>query len=203
MDYRAISVREQDGRDYLISLLKREASWVLDPVFLMPVREWNELAARPAVKRPYMFVYCLHETGLFTYAEQVRRSTGMDIIYVPSSMRIGADGMRVTNPSVSELLGLIQSADLVLTDSFHVLAFSIIFGRDFRVQLKTQLSGLNSRVTSLLSVLGLEGQIWEPETSGFTMVPVASRDDAERALQGMVDDSLGFLQAALGVGASR
>jgi len=197
-EYRAISVREEDSKNHLAALLQRDVEWVLDPVFLLRSAEWASLAAGPSMNRPYILVYCLHEKALYGYAEQLRTASGLHVVYVPESMKTWIKGSRVASPSVVELLGLIKHAEFVLTDSFHVLAFSIIFRRSFKVQLKGRLHGLNSRVTSLLTALGLEEQVIRQGDCQEMEFSTVAFEAAGPLLEEMVEESLSFLRAALG-----
>ena len=59
-----------------------------------------------------------------------------------------------------------RGADVVFTNSFHGTAFSILMNRPFVVfPRKHKASGMNSRIESLLSGLGLSRQIYHERRS--------------------------------------
>ena len=59
-------------------------------------------------------------------------------------------------PPVEDFLGLIRDAQYVIADSFHALAFSVIFEKQF-VCICPEIA--SSRIASLLSLLGLENRL--------------------------------------------
>lgn len=101
--------------------------------------------------------------------------------------------MEVAAPSVEEFLGLIANASVVITDSFHVASFSLIFERPLLVQLKTQLVGLNSRLTTLLESAGVAGQAILPQDD----IPNFDYADATERLALHRDDSMKWLEESL------
>jgi hypothetical protein len=195
----SLSVRERDVQEYLGGLLGRQIEWVLDPVFLLSPEAWDGLAQRPGRRKPYIFVFCLHETDLYRYVEYVRGLTGYDVVYVPERLRTRLDGTRLTSASVSRLLGYVRDADIVVTDSFHVLAFSILFRRNFKVQLKRQLSGLNSRVLSLLELLGLSERTIESADYEAGVPQEIDYGQVEDRLSEARRSSIAFLKRSLGL----
>ncbi|MDI6711716.1 MAG: polysaccharide pyruvyl transferase family protein [Anaerosomatales bacterium] len=193
----AISVRELDSSRYLSRVLKREVPCVLDPVFLLPTEEWIALSRSSGLEKPYIFVYCLHEESVYRYAEHVRRLTGLPVVHVPPSLRTRVAGTRVLAFSPEEFLGWIRNAAFVITDSFHALAFSVVFSRPFKAQMKLAFPELNSRMSSLLSVLGLEEQVLSQRDYESTMPPVTNYADAMVRLAASRQRSLKFLEEAL------
>lgn len=200
--FRALSVRESDGSQYLSSLLRRDVPWVVDPVFLLSTDEWGTVASKPDIDEPYIFAYCLHETSLYRHAEHLSEATGMRLVYVPESLRTRADGRRVTNLRVEEFLGWIQGAECVITDSFHALAFGLIFHRDFRAQLKRRFPELNSRLTSLIDFVCLGERVLHPDGEIVDVLPRVDYCEVDRRLGLLVERSKVYLRAALDARAS-
>ncbi|MDY0339629.1 MAG: polysaccharide pyruvyl transferase family protein [Coriobacteriia bacterium] len=196
-DFRAVSVRESDSRVHLAALLGRDVSWVMDPVFLLSAGEWEPLCAITRKTQPYIFVYCLHELQLYEYAARIQAISGFDVVYVPQSLKAKIVGHRVVSPSVEEFLGYIRNAELVITDSFHVLAFSMVFHRHFKVQLKDQLADLNSRVLSLLESVGLEQQVLSSDDYECDVLPVVDYTAAEGRIRSRVEESIEYLRDSL------
>ena len=118
---------------------------------------------------------------------------GLRCVYVPLSRKTRCSGTEVAAPSVEEFLGLIANASVVITDSFHVASFSLIFERPLLVQLKTQLVGMNSRLTTLLESAGIAGQAILPQDDipNFDYADVAERLAQHR------DDSMKWLEESL------
>ncbi len=196
-DFRAISVRECDSRDYLETLLAREVTWVLDPVLLDRPDHFYAIAKAPTDKTPYIFAYCLHETDLYRYVEHLRRMTGLRVVYVPESIRTRIPGTKVMILSPEEFLGYIRDAAYVVTDSYHVVALSILFGRNFKAQLKHALPELNSRLTSLLRQLELDAQIITEKDYESTALPAMDYKRVSESLKVASTLSMEYLLNAL------
>lgn len=199
----AISVRERDAQEYLQTLLGRDVSWVLDPVLLADPEIFATLAASPRRSAPYIFAYCLHETEMYRYVEHLSGLTGLPVVYFPGSLRSHVAGTRVLSLSPEEFLGWIREATYVITDSFHVVAFSIVFRRVFKAQLKSNMPELNSRITSLLGRVGLERQVISEEDLGSSTLPGTDYSNVEELLAAARRESLSFLEHALGCEGSR
>lgn len=155
--FNSISVREEESCIYLKNQLKKEVSWVLDPVFLIDKEEWIKfIESEKLVNKRYIFAYCLHEEEVYKIAEKMKSRENIDIIYVPNRLGVNVNGKRKNVIKVKEFLKYIYYADCVITDSFHVVAFSIIFNKNFRAILKSSYKGLNGRILSILQKLKLD-----------------------------------------------
>ena len=98
-----------------------------------------------------------------------------------------------------EWVGLISGASYVITDSFHGTAFSINFNKPFTT-LVNPVSNMNSRVLSILNIMGLEDRIifddgtkQIPKSLSIDYVPV------NRQLKIWRDRSIEFIRKSLEV----
>ena len=65
-------------------------------------------------------------------------------------------------PTVEEWLGLVSNASYVITNSFHGMAFSIIYHKPFLVfPLVGLMEGMNGRVVDLSKTLSLENRVYD------------------------------------------
>ena len=98
-----------------------------------------------------------------------------------------------------EFVRLIAGAKYVFTDSFHALAFSLIFHRDFycfRRNLPSEIQQ-ESRLLDLLSDLSIEGRYAErTDEQVFPAAPV-DYDRVDAILQERVKASESFLETSL------
>ena len=168
-----ISVREDIGRDLLQSFFKTQPiSWVCDPTFLLDKEDWEQLEQEPPVlnevKSGYIFCYFLgtNEAPRITVSEYAKKH-GLKILSVTYFKGYCEADTRLTDYqlydlSVNEFLYLIHHANLVCTDSMHATIFSTIFENQFATfeRFKREDSNSrNSRIYSLLSVMGLERRL--------------------------------------------
>ncbi len=164
----AVSVREEAAIPYVKRFCKGEVTAVLDPVFFLPKETWQKMERAPE-KKGYIFVYITEKNQELTdYVKKLSKETGLPVIETRTG-RLGADDSfqvdYTTGPA--EFLGYIHHADYVVTNSFHGIAFSIIFRKRFLAFLHRS---LGARIRNILKLHGLEGRICEegnePEMEG-------------------------------------
>ena len=62
-------------------------------------------------------------------------------------------------------MSAVDDAEMVVTNSFHATAFSIIFHKQFFTRISSGADSRNDRMLSLLKQLGLEDRIFTDETA--------------------------------------
>lgn len=143
--FAAISVREAGGVDICRDYLQAQALHVLDPVFLLNGQEWGRLADESSLRLPaaYIAVSCLH-APLVPYAD----SAALHLAH-----ERGWACRNIMEGSVQDWLKSIRNSSLVITDSFHVGCFAIIFRRP--VVFLVNSSRGKDRIPSLVNTLGI------------------------------------------------
>lgn len=165
-----VSVREQDAVGICDKRFGVNATWVVDPVFLLSEDDYMLVAKRntmdmPLHDDPYIFVYLLQPTKEKNeIIRQIASSKGMKIIAV-SDLDPKYDEAyqcdewefeHFTEIEVADWLGLMKGAGYVITDSYHGFCFSIIFRKQF-IALSPR-GGLN-RFQTIAGMIGLEKKI--------------------------------------------
>lgn len=147
-----ISTRENSGVD-LLNQLGFRAEEVVDPVFLLNKTEWERLAGdKPLRSKPYILVYALDSTE--KAYQLVSKYLDMYQVISIGEVRIDYDG--VINDSKAgpeDFLNYIKYADLVITNSFHCVAYSLIFNKKFVTFDRN--TGISHRVKNLLKRVDL------------------------------------------------
>lgn len=129
-----LSVREQQGARILSNILGEKIPFVLDPVFLLPLQEWETLASlKERKEKDYILCYFLGNNKkqikkAKKYAQKVKKK----LIVIPIN-RNAVDENTEYSVGPLEFLSLIKNASVIFTDSFHGMAFSIIFCKEFYV----------------------------------------------------------------------
>lgn len=205
-----ISVREQSGQRIVRELTGREVPVVCDPTLLFTGEDWREIQPDgPLVDGPYIFCYFLGRNAAHrAFANRLKEATGYPIVvlrhldeYIPADDAFGDSAPYDVGPA--EFLGLIRHAAYVCTDSFHGTVFSILHDKaffSFRRFAKANAQSTNTRVESLLGLLGLEGRLLtgEEEPRALLERPIDTARVRER-LDDMRTESMAFLREALGV----
>ena len=223
--FNAISCREYSGVE-ICRDLGLEATKVLDPTLLLTKENYLNLNPNPnpneneklSTNNSQLSTDSKHSTlhsKLFIYSLNI--SSASDIRF--SELREAVDGEVVVTPAAgynesAELFGneveylyatpaqwiaQIASAGLVVTTSFHGIAFSILMHTPFvYVPLKGEFEGANNRILDLLRDLHLEERILsERATYGSIIARPIDWASVDSILARQRQDSLAFLKEAL------
>ena len=135
----------------------KEASVVLDPVFLLGSDRWKQLASGNNGIKHYILVYTLENNReLIKTVNRIQRETGLPLVVIGSKNTYRKVELYADKVSVEEFLGYILHADYVITNSFHGTAFSVIFEKKFIV---FPHSTKPARMVDLLKQLKLDDRI--------------------------------------------
>ena len=160
--YKMISVRELSGINILNELNIHNCECVLDPTLLLTGKEWHELSSKRFSKEKYILVYNLNRKAkIHNYARNLSKKTGLRIKYITYQLHeCFKKGKMYCNTSVENYLSLIENAQYIVTDSFHGVAFSINFNKEFMVLYPNKFS---SRLKSILKVTNVENTVAKDE----------------------------------------
>ncbi len=148
--FKSLSVREERGKAIIYELTGRDVPVLVDPVFLLEDKEWSVIAKKSKVqeKRPFVLKYFLglQNEEVNRQIEEMASKYHLEIIDIsPLTANVYA-GPR-------EFVDFISKATLVCTDSFHAVAFSIIFKKNFlcmdRIDAVSNGNGMQSRMETL------------------------------------------------------
>ena len=135
-DFQAVSVRESCHKEMLNSVCNMDVKLVPDPVFLLTKEQWGEFASENKISEKYIFAYLLgDDIKVREQCKKLAQIMGYHLIYIPYLNRntyvwdSRHKQFHVNAPKVEEFVALIKNAEMIITDSFHGTAFSIIFGK--------------------------------------------------------------------------
>lgn len=200
-----ISVRETDARAILKGLgLEQEIEVVLDPTFLLGPAEWDRLCHKTALPDQYVLC-CLLGTGREhrSFAVKLARAEKLKLVmlttgYQEMLLNSRTGDLELIDVDPGEVLWAIKNARVVLTDSFHIMALSVNYGKQFYVLRRdqdTQQHNMNSRIYSFLKETGLEARLIDSD-----IVPDLEAIDyrqVEKLLLKRKEESLKFLQSVI------
>ena len=157
-----VSIREDDGQRLVKELTGRDVPVVLDPTLLIKREKWERLAySEIQPKEKYAVLYFLDETSE-TNQQKIAEflkdqhlcaySIGQEVSLIEKSVSIYSPDC-----GPNDFLSLVQNAEIVITDSYHGMLFSMIFDRNFwAVERAYQQYDQSSRQRTILRHLGLE-----------------------------------------------
>ncbi len=203
-----ISVREKSAQAFLQSLTDRPVTVVLDPTMLLTRKEWDKLAVGPGREPAHLFAYFLaepdnrHDGQLHAIAETLGLPVRCIADEAGAYPRPNSVDSQRWDAGPKEFLGEIRDAELVLTNSFHGIVFSVLFQKPFWVFKRNKDSdsrSMNARVTDFLTDFGLENRLLEDgeiPTKEKLVRPI-DYETAGRLLETKRDFSLNWLRKAL------
>lgn len=158
MKFNLVTVREDSAVNLCSKHLGINAKHVLDPTMLLEKEDYLKLVYKSEAKKSAgnMLVYLLDSSSeRMTFAREVGQTKGFTPFYVFS--RVADNTLSLQDriqPSVEQWLRGFMDAKMVVTDSFHACAFSIIFNVPFVVI--SHIGGGLTRIYSLLKMFELE-----------------------------------------------
>lgn len=203
----AVSVRESEGVAICERLFGRRPSLCPDPTLFLPPETWERLLpasdARPRTPGVLRLTHCFlsartdNTPALRTCLDGLR-AAGLTLqsttLHTPNNP---APGLFPALPSVEAWLCAIRDADAIVTDSFHAVVFSLLFGRPFLAFAKPEEDSAG-RLTTLLDRFGLSVRLIRPgETPDFRLLLEPLPASRTEILQTLCAEGHAFLTQAL------
>lgn len=160
-----VSVREDEGAKIIHDLIGREVKVVIDPTLMLDKDRWLKISTESKYKpnRPYILMYFLGDVSneVIKLVNSLCREYDLESVFLENKNENIKDEERYTTDP-GEFLDYVNSADLVLTDSFHGSVFSILFEKPFIVfDRKSKGASMISRIDTLLNKFELQDRKWE------------------------------------------
>ena len=195
--FTSLSVREEKGCRIIKDLIGQSVPTVLDPTFLLSRDAWQSLERSvPYAKGEYVLYYTVSPTEeLYRFCEHLSTCLGMKIILVGGNVFSKNTDRLIHAYDIApdELLYLIHHAAYIVTNSFHGLAFSIQYQKNFYINLSSQ---TNSRLEQLLGLLDLEDRVIGRISDKKMTAPI-DYSVVQEKLTPLREASLNFLKNAI------
>jgi len=188
-----IGVREKTGVEICRKTFNVEAKHVLDPTLLLG--NFDSLTGKIKKKKEQeIFRYFIHQNSELN--KEIDNVTKIVSSYSNINCYNNIKYIKYKNPR--QWLRKIASSALIITDSFHVCCFSILFRKPFLVYITKK--SVSTRITSLLNELGLTHRIVynsnELTQNVAWQLPI-DFDEVHSKLENMRLESLNELKTAL------
>lgn len=201
----AVSVREESAATLIENMGLARPQVVLDPVFLLTREMWKQVAVLPKQEK---YILCYYMPGfpavekkIRTLAKTYARKYNCRILNIGkkeySRFFFWENNLRGIGPA--EFVGLIKNAEMVITNSFHGTAFSVLFDKKFISVVNTALGkkDLSSRIVDLLTRLEHTGSLLDIARD----IPLKSAtlsDKSKEILADQITASKEFLRNQIG-----
>lgn len=190
--FNIISVRENSAFG-LLEEMHLKGTHVCDPVFLISEENWRSIAVPFLEQRPYIFIYDFD--GNKEIHQMLKNFADKNDLAIVSAFPFKG-GRHLPGLGPLEFLGVIAKAKMVISNSFHATAFSIIFHVPFAVFNRKE--AINVRMTDLTRCFGCEkSQINEKEEIVF---PELDWNEIDKKRDDLIMQSKQYLDQCIAMG---
>lgn len=202
-EFPVLSVRETRGKELIYELTGKDATVVLDPTLTLNNIFWNRVAEESKINtlQDYIFVaeYAISH-ALIVDAEKLSKKYNLPIycLYPPKGKHIKSKVFLKAGPE--DVMRLIRDAKYVLTDSYHMMIFSINFNREFfAYKTNTNIPAI-SKYNSILDILDLQNRLYETQNINENPIDITKcskikYDQVNKRLEKEREKSKQFLKA--------
>ena len=202
-----LSVREEQGKQIVHRMCGRTAEVVLDPTFLLTKTEWEELIPHKTIREPgYLFCFILGDNPAMKRKAREYADRNNLIIVSILSNEVNVNDSEYSDDiligqSPEEFVNLIRGADVIFTDSFHGLAFSLINEKQVYVtyRIRKNTGSRNSRIDNVLEKIGLLKQLIKDPAKDKFVESKIDYSEVNKTIEQLRRESLAFLEKAIGI----
>ena len=186
-NFSSIAFREKAISDYLQKEIGLESSIVLDPTLLLNKKEWDEIADITSndETQDYILTYFLNE-------DFDKEILNREINTFATINKCKIIKLEQTVNSPEKFISLIKHAKYIITSSFHVTVFSLIYNKQVWA-LKTN-NGKDIRYINLLEMLELSSQLINYYDIGKICIKEIHYEKANQILAKRRDSSIQYLK---------
>lgn len=166
-EFSLITIRENNGKEWLKEMIKKDVPVVLDPTLLLSREDYKEIedCYDQNIIGKYIFYYSpSYNPEINELVKKISRKYNLKVIaWNPKSYYLKFMNFtnfylpKKQNPGV--YLSLIRDAELVITTSFHGTIFSTIYNKKFWVIKNGEMFGDDDRVKTLINELSIEDRL--------------------------------------------
>lgn len=150
--FSAVSVREKIN---MRAFERNEVFEALDPTLLLGAKDYDRFAIAPKINGKYIVIYAQqNNNAVMSLVKRIAKKEKLKVIEVSWEFmnRYRYGHIMKYNSGIEEWLGLIKNAEYVFTNSFHGVAFSIIYRKEFYAYTRTD---AKAKIATVCDKLGI------------------------------------------------
>lgn len=191
LDY--ISVREEMLKKYAERFTDKPVVKTVDPILLLNQEDYDSLTSENQYGE-YILIYALGpDERLTKIAKRLANKQNIKIIELNDKKQENYFCEQISNAGPDEFLTLIKNAKAVITNSFHITVFSIIFKKEFYTITRFN---RNSRMENILDIVDMRDRLID-KIEEFEYVKEQDYKKAYDRLEKEKEFSRDFLRKAL------
>lgn len=191
--FRHLSVRERSAANIIQSQINRKPLLVADPVFLLDKGEWEELIDNAEANKNYILIYAMEVTKpLVRIANLLMKKNKQVFVVYGGAENSGISGKKIIPNGPIDFLKYIKNAEYVITNSFHGISFSLIFGKKI---IGISHSTKNTRIQNLYELIEQKSKLisYNDEPNDFHNYIIDGKQ-AYANLNGIISESRSYLR---------
>ena len=154
-DFAAVSVREKEGVDMCREVFKIEASCIIDPTIAWGT--YDDFIKKNPKNQIACFVLKVNNPLFFQVADSLAQKTKYEVLILDYYSGEKYNILSNREKSPIRWLNEIYNSKIIITDSFHGVAFSLLFKKSFFAICADEKKFV--RISSLLRKVGMEDRI--------------------------------------------
>ena len=186
-NFHSIAFREKEISDYLQKNISLKSEVVLDPTLLLSKKEWDEITdiTSDSETRDYILTYFLNE-------DFDKEILNREINTFATTNKCKIIKLEQVVDSPEKFISLIKHARYIITSSFHVTVFSLIYNKQVWA-LRTD-NGKDIRYINLLEMLEMSSQLINYYDIGKICIKEIHYEKANQILAKRRDLSIQYLK---------
>lgn len=149
-DFAYLSVREKQAAKIIKDNANIEVPVVCDPTLLLDKSEWEKVIIEKPKDSGFIFVYTVFNSDkVWEYAKELSDKTGLPIKTISYSKFHKREANYDYTAGPDDWVNYMLGADYVVTNSFHGVAFSINFNKNFFFDMPPAKAGVGSRISDI------------------------------------------------------
>ena len=159
--FQFLSVRENSAQKILEGLDDKRKVFVhADPTLLLGRENWDQLCGKIPDNMPndYLLLFNVEKPIMdVDFAKKIANERGLNVVYINErTVKKDKNIIYLEGLSPDVFLSLFANAKIVVTNSFHGTVFSVIFQKEFYVEIENK-KQRNVRIEDMLKELEIEG----------------------------------------------
>ena len=204
----SISVREKSTVERIQPHMTKRVNHVIDPTFLLNKNEWMTLTSEKHFDGKYILVYLLNyneqNKNTVNLVSELARKKGCRVICLPyTSIKFPKD-IEVEyryDIAPNDFIKLLNSAECVITNSFHATALSVNLNIPFFVVSSHERNkDLQTRISDLLEETGLSNRKIYPDTESICIEESIDYESVNMIISKRRNEGIEYLKHALECG---
>lgn len=193
-----VSVREESTVEYFSDIYAGKIYCCMDPTLLLTVSDYERIEQRSSVSnnKGYIYVYMLDDTGdFYKVVNQISKKTGLPIVRCCDQIN-GYENIleEAEEDGPADFLVRVKNANLIITNSFHAVCFSLIYHKNFFAVRRTTQS---YKTEELLRKIGLMDRYLNPSDLSACLDQAIDFENVDKKLSCWRQESMNYLKKAL------